>query len=261
MQEIEPQRIGEKRSNQGHPASSAKLRRRFPIGAEVIDGGVHLRVWASGSRMVAVEINGTISDQDQWGEEKLARLAPEENGYFSGFVPEAKPGMLYKFRLDSGSFPDPASRFQPNGPHGPSQIVDPSSFEWTDAGWKGVVREGQVMYEMHIGTFTREGTWSAATQQLDELARLGITLLEIMPVADFPGRFGWGYDGVDLFAPTPLYGMPDDFRVFVDRAHAVGSGCNIGRRLQPLWSRWQLPETVLTGLFYGPVPERMGRSH
>ena len=132
--------------------------------------------------------------------------------------------MLYKFQLDSGAFPDPVSRFQPEGPQGPSQITDHSTFRWTDADWRGVKREGQVIYEMHIGTFTKEGTWRAAIEQLPELARLGITVLEAMPIADFPGRFGWGYDGVDLFAPTRLYGGPDDFRAFVDRAHALGLG-------------------------------------
>src|SRR6185437_15230863 len=129
-----------------------------------------------------------------------------------------------KFELDSGTFPDPASRFQPGGPHGPSQIIDPNAFRWTDKAWRGIRREGQVIYEMHIGTFTPVGTWLAAIEQLPELANLGVTVLEIMPVADFPGRFGWGYDGVDLFAPTRLYGAPDDFRAFVDRAHALGVG-------------------------------------
>ncbi|HLP76688.1 MAG TPA: malto-oligosyltrehalose trehalohydrolase, partial [Candidatus Paceibacterota bacterium] len=145
-------------------------------------------------------------------------------GYFSAHIPEAGPGMLYKFQLDSGAFPDPASRFQPEGPHGPSQIVDAARFRWTDQEWRGVSREGQIICEMHIGTFTHEGTWRAAGEQLPELARLGITLLEVMPVADFPGRFGWGYDGVDLFAPTRLYGQPDDFRAFVNRAHELGLG-------------------------------------
>ncbi|MBV9125246.1 MAG: malto-oligosyltrehalose trehalohydrolase, partial [Planctomycetes bacterium] len=115
-------------------------------------------------------------------------------------------------------------RFQPQGPHGPSQVVDPGQFRWTDDSWPGVKVEGQVLYEMHIGTFTREGTWAAAARELPALAELGITVLEVMPVADFPGRFGWGYDGVDLFAPTRLYGSPDDFRRFVDQAHAAGLG-------------------------------------
>jgi maltooligosyltrehalose trehalohydrolase len=133
--------------------------------------------------------------------------------------------MTYGYRLDgSPACPDPASRFQPAGPHGPSEIVDPGAFAWSDADWRGVTREGQVIYEMHVGTFTTAGTWEAASRELPELARAGITVVEVLPVADFVGDFGWGYDGVDLFAPTRLYGRPDDFRSFVDRAHAVGLG-------------------------------------
>jgi maltooligosyltrehalose trehalohydrolase len=150
-------------------------------------------------------------------------LDPEPGGYFSGEVPEAAAGALYRFRLDGqGPFPDPASRFQPEGPHGPSEVVDPTAFRWTDSAWKGRPIEGQVIYEMHIGAFTPEGTWDAAGRQLRELAAIGITVLEVMPVADFPGRFGWGYDGVGLFSPTWLYGRPDDFRRFVNNAHEAG---------------------------------------
>ena len=151
-------------------------------------------------------------------------LEREDGGYWSGLVSEARVGMHYRYQLASGAFPDPASRFQPCGPHGSSRIVDPGGFAWSDEDWRGVSREGQVIYEMHIGTFAPEGTWAAAMAQLPHLAELGITLLEVMPVADFSGRYGWGYDGVNLFAPTRLYGEPDDFRRFVDRAHALGLG-------------------------------------
>jgi len=115
--------------------------------------------------------------------------------------------------LDGGdAFPDPASRFQPQGPHGPSRVVDPAPFPWTDAGWRGIGPDGQVIYELHVGTFTREGTWEAASRELPELAGLGVRTIELMPIAEFPGDFGWGYDGVDLFAPYHVYGEPDDFR-------------------------------------------------
>ncbi len=191
--------------------------RRLPIGAEVLPaGGVHFRVWAPGRRQVEVVF-----------EEKIASVAltAESDGYFSGTVPNARPGSLYRYRLDGGAaFPDPASRFQPVGPHGPSQVIDPAAFPWTDQGWKGVRLEGQVIYELHLGTFTSEGTYESAIERLPDLVDLGVTLVEVMPVAEFPGRFGWGYDGVDLFAPTRLYGQPDDFRRFVDRAHALGLG-------------------------------------
>ncbi|MDX2154208.1 MAG: malto-oligosyltrehalose trehalohydrolase [Bryobacteraceae bacterium] len=155
----------------------------------------------------------------------IATLQPEGDGYFSGEAAGTGAGTLYRYRLDAqGQYADPASRFQPDGPHGPSAVVDPSAFEWTDAAWRGSKLEGQVVYEMHIGTFTSEGTWASAQRQLEELAGCGITLLEVMPVADFPGRFGWGYDGVGMFAPTWLYGEPDDMRRFVDRAHGLGLG-------------------------------------
>ena len=151
-------------------------------------------------------------------------LENEGSGYFSVLAPDAGPGSLYRFRLngDEGPFPDPASRFQPDGPHGPSMVVDPSTYQWSDGEWKGLPLEGVVIYEMHVGTFTPEGTFAAATRELPELAALGVGVIEVMPVADFPGRYGWGYDGVNLFAPTRLYGRPDDVRRFVDTAHALG---------------------------------------
>jgi maltooligosyltrehalose trehalohydrolase len=152
-------------------------------------------------------------------------LDAEGTGYFSGVARHAGPGSRYRLRLDGAdAFPDPASRFQPDGPHGPSEVIDPDGFVWTDDAWRGVRLAGQVLYELHVGTFTREGTWAAAERELPELAACGITCLEVMPVADFPGRFGWGYDGVNLFAPTRLYGRPDDFRRFVDTAHRHGIG-------------------------------------
>jgi len=153
-------------------------------------------------------------------------LVRDAAGYFSGTAPGVSAGARYRFRLDDGKdlFPDPASRFQPEGPHGPSEVVDPTTFRWADQQWSGAGRQGQVIYEMHVGTFTPEGTWQSATQKLPHLQQSGITLVEVMPVADFAGEFGWGYDGVDLYAPTRLYGTPDDFRQFVNRAHELGVG-------------------------------------
>jgi maltooligosyltrehalose trehalohydrolase len=192
------------------------LQRRLPIGAEPLSDGVHFRVWAPLCKRVDVVIDRSRSVQ----------LLNEGNGYFSETVEFARPGMRYRFRLDGSDqlLPDPASRFQPLGPHGPSEILDHSAYSWKDTSWPGIHLEGQVIYEMHIGTFTKEGTWNAAREILKDLAETGITLLEIMPIAEFAGSFGWGYDGVDLFAPTHLYGKPDDFRAFVDRAHALGLG-------------------------------------
>jgi maltooligosyltrehalose trehalohydrolase len=194
--------------------------RRLPVGAEVSAHGVSFRVWAPERRRVSVVLAE--------GFETLASLAlePEADGYFSGMVGSARAGALYWYRLDDEAdlLPDPASRFQPEGPTGPSEVIDPGVFAWTDAEWPGVGWNDQVLYEMHVGTFTKEGTWRAAIEQLPALAELGVTIIEMMPVADFAGRFGWGYDGVDLFAPTRLYGGPDDLRAFVDAAHGVGLG-------------------------------------
>ncbi|MDY3551310.1 malto-oligosyltrehalose trehalohydrolase [Gemmata sp. JC717] len=190
--------------------------RRFPVGAELTTDGTHFRVWAPiRSRVEVVPEAGPPIE-----------LAREPDGYFSGFAAGIGDGARYRLQLDGGSslFPDPASRFQPSGPHGPSQVVDHTRFEWTDAGWPGITDEGQVLYELHIGTFTPEGTFAAAAARLPQLAELGVTAVEVMPVADFPGHFGWGYDGTCLFAPTRLYGAPDDFRRFVDAAHALGLG-------------------------------------
>ena len=196
--------------------------RRFPIGAEPMPDGVHFRVWAPSTSAVRVEIWSSTHTTGVPSHEAVLRA--EGDGYFSGHVTEARADMRYKFRLDAGSFPDPASRFQPEGPHGPSQIVDPLAFHWTDANWRGTSRNGQAIYELHLGTFTREGTWQSAMRELPALKELGVTIVEVMPVADFCGRFGWGYDGVNLFAPTRLYGSPDDMRAFVNRAHELGLG-------------------------------------
>jgi maltooligosyltrehalose trehalohydrolase len=190
--------------------------RRYPVGAEVQADGTHFRVWAPIRKSVEVVVEGGPTH----------RLEPEGDGYFSGLAPGVPAATRYRFRLDGDAnpYPDPASRYQPDGPHGPSEVIDPAAFAWTDAGWKGVTLAGQVLYEMHVGTFTKEGTWAAAERELPELASCGITCLEVMPVNEFPGRFGWGYDGVDLYAPTRLYGRPDDFRRFVDTAHRHGIG-------------------------------------
>ena len=201
--------------------SMSRAKRRYPIGAELIsENQTHFRVWAPKAREVDVVLENTGETKP-----KLCPLIAEPGGYFSGDA-NASSGTPYRFRINGAQnfYPDPASRFQPHGPHGPSCVVDPTKFQWNDADWPGLKLKGQIFYEMHIGTFTREGTWRAAAEQLPELARIGITTIEMMPVAEFPGRFGWGYDGVDLFAPSHLYGTPDDLRRFIDRAHSLGLG-------------------------------------
>src|SRR5438552_2852337 len=196
--------------------------RRYPIGAEVIGKDqTHFRVWAPRAREIDVVL------EDGAGSEPIFyALTSEPGGYFSG-AGNAGAGTRYRFRVNAGEnfYPDPASRFQPKGPHGPSCVVDPRQFRWADTNWPGPALaglKGQIIYEMHIGTFTKQGTWRAAAEQLPELARIGITVIEMMPVAEFPGKFGWGYDGVNLFAPSHLYGTPDDLRAFIARAHSLG---------------------------------------
>jgi maltooligosyltrehalose trehalohydrolase len=201
--------------------------RRYPIGAELIGNDrAHFRVWAPKAKRLEVAIEGERENgRGTKAPPTFAELEPEPAGYFSGTV-AAKAGALYRYRIDGAKefYPDPASRFQPEGPHGPSCLVDPAQFNWTDGDWRGIQMPGQIMYEIHIGTFTPEGTWRAAIKELAELARIGITVIEMMPIADFPGEFGWGYDGVDLFAPTRLYGTPDDLRAFINEAHSLGLG-------------------------------------
>jgi maltooligosyltrehalose trehalohydrolase len=135
------------------------------------------------------------------------------------------PGARYKYRLDGGdSFPDPASRYQPDGVHGPSQVVDPAAFTWTDSDWQGIPLDDLVIYELHVGTATPEGTFDALIERLDDIRQLGATAIELMPVADFPGERNWGYDGVVLFAPSRAYSGPEGLRRLVDAAHARGLG-------------------------------------
>jgi maltooligosyltrehalose trehalohydrolase len=203
--------------------AQAPQKRHYPIGAALLpQGGVHFRVWAPKRQRVEVVLESSTGNKGT----STYPLNAEEGSYFAGTVATAQAGSLYRFRLDGDTnlYPDPASRYQPQGPHGPSQVVDPTAFVWTDRAWRGCNLAGGAVYEMHIGTFTPEGTWQAAQRELPALADLGISVVEVMPVAEFPGRFGWGYDGVDLFAPTRLYGAPDDFRRFVDAAHGAGLG-------------------------------------
>ena len=195
---------------------SSSIVRRIPIGADVQPGGgTHFRVWAPAPRAIRLVVNDT-------GGERELTLDQEADGYYSAFAAGVGAGALYHYRLDGKLLPDPASRFQPDGPFGPSQVVDPDAFRWRAVSRQGGALEAQTIYELHVGTFTREGTWQAAIERLPALAEIGITTLEVMPVSEFPGRFGWGYDGVFPYAPTRLYGTPDDFRAFVDASRQLG---------------------------------------
>ena len=195
----------------------ANRKRRLTCGVEWQQGTAHARVWAPKCRTVEVLVERAGAP------ESIVNLDREPDGYFSGVLDRVMPGDRYWYQLDRDRRrPDPFSRFQPEGPHGPSSIVDPAAYHWNDTAWKGVSPRGQVLYELHIGTFTPEGTWAAAAERLDHLKNVGVTTIEMMPVSDFAGRWCWGYDGVDLYAPTRLYGEPDDLRRFIDRAHGLG---------------------------------------
>ncbi|HEV7856364.1 MAG TPA: alpha-amylase family glycosyl hydrolase, partial [Herminiimonas sp.] len=203
--------------------------RRVPVGAELLPGGgVHFRLWSPRAECVTLVIHRNKARQSdaKSGAQTQIDMRAEGNGYWSCVVKEATAGLLYGFKLDTDEkiYPDPASRYQPAGPHALSQVIDPAVYSWTDAAWPGIADKNRVIYEMHIGTFTPAGTYRAAAEQLEELAALGIAVIELMPVAEFDGAFGWGYDGVAIFAPYHHYGTPDDLRHFVDHAHAVGIG-------------------------------------
>jgi maltooligosyltrehalose trehalohydrolase len=208
-----------------HAMATSLIRRRLPVGAEPQgDAGTHLRVWApAAQRMHVVRVD---NDDGRNTEGHIlgapVALAKSADGYFEGLVAELRSGSRYWLQIDGrGRYADPASRYQPFGPHGPSEVVDPA-YRWRDLNWRGHTAIAPVIYEVHIGTFTRAGTFTAAERQLPALVDLGISTIEIMPIADFPGRFGWGYDGVLPFAPAHQYGTPDELRSLVDQAHACG---------------------------------------
>ena len=185
----------------------------LPLGAAPqSDGTTIFRVWAPRAERVEVEVAG-----------RREQLGPER-GVFTGRVP-ARAGDDYAYRLDGGDpLPDPCSRFQPEGVRGPSRIVDPGAWTWTDDAWGGLDPDALVVYELHVGTFTPEGTFAAAAGRLAELRELGVTAIELMPVATFPGERNWGYDGLYAWAAHPAYGGPDGLAALVDAAHAAGLG-------------------------------------
>jgi maltooligosyltrehalose trehalohydrolase len=190
---------------------------RPTLGALVDGAAVSFRVWAPTKTQVDLVLDPTGAAP------RRERLQPAGDGTFAGTFATIRPGDLYMYLLDGeGPFPDPCSRYQPQGVHGPSAVVDPSEFEWSDGEWRGVPLERVVIYELHVGTFTPAGTFAALAEQLPYLAELGVTAIELMPVADFPGSRNWGYDGVSLFAPCRQYGTPDDLRRVVDAAHRTG---------------------------------------
>ena len=187
---------------------------RMPFGAELLDeGGVAFRLWAPSRERASVIVDGTEH-----------ALEPRHDGWFARALRDAGAGSRYAFAFPEAGFrvPDPASRFQPDGVHAPSAVVDPRAYAWRENGWLGRPWHEIVLYELHVGTFTPGGTYAGAAERLDDLARLGVTAVELMPLAQPAGTRNWGYDGVLPFAPQHAYGTPDDLKAFVDAAHARG---------------------------------------
>ncbi len=180
-------------------------------------GGVRFSLWAPEAAQVELLVGSAGSP------EAVHTVAADTDGWHNLTLPDLGAGALYRWRINGElPVPDPASRFNPEGPHGASEVIDPDAFAWDDGGWQGRPWSEAVLYEMHIGTFTPEGTYRAAETRLKELADTGITAVELMPLSDFPGRFGWGYDGVLPFAPHAAYGRPDDLKHFIQSAHKLG---------------------------------------
>ena len=190
---------------------------RPSLGAWTEGDGTRFRVWAPEADAVELILEGPGAAG------QVVPLEKAVDGTFGDLVAGVGAGERYRYRIDGrGPFPDPASRYQPEGVHGPSEVVDPGRFAWSDGDWRGIAPEEAVLYEVHVGTFGPEGTFAGVTARLAELKDLGVTAVELMPVADFAGARSWGYDGVDLFAPAHSYGTPDDLRRLVDVAHRLG---------------------------------------
>src|SRR5690606_17833442 len=183
-------------------AGRGRRAHRMPFGAAVERGGVRFRLWAPAEARVdlVLEPSGDRLSMDGVGD-----------GWHELYTEAARPGTRYRFELGNGMrIPDPASRFQPDDVHGASEVIDPTAYVWSDGAWRGRPWHEAVLHEAHVGTYTPEGTFAALIAKLDHLAALGVTGLELMPIADFPGRRNWGYDGVLWFAPDAAYGRPEE---------------------------------------------------
>jgi maltooligosyltrehalose trehalohydrolase len=194
---------------------SPSSRSSVPLGASWDDGAVTFGVYSTRARTVTAEIVDEAGRVD-----RTTELRPVGGAVFVGRIDDVDPGALYSFCLDGARLPDPYARWLPKGVHGPAAVVD-AHYAWKYPNRPRAL-DDSVFYELHVGTFTQEGTYRAAFGHLGQLADLGVTTIELMPIATFPGRRGWGYDGVAPFAPFPPYGAPNDLRQFVDQAHALG---------------------------------------
>jgi malto-oligosyltrehalose trehalohydrolase len=201
-------------------AETSPIRRRHPMpfGAETLtNGGVRFRVWAPKCAGISISIQAGDGSS-----KRTVKMTPAEQGWHERTDAEAGAGNLYEYLLPDGTrVPDPASRFQPGDVSGPSEVVEPTDFAWSST-WKGRAWEEAVIYELHVGTFTSAGTFLGVIERLDHLCALGVTAIELMPIADFPGQRNWGYDGVLWYAPDSSYGLPEDLKTLVEAAHALG---------------------------------------
>jgi 1,4-alpha-glucan branching enzyme/maltooligosyltrehalose trehalohydrolase len=188
----------------------------MPFGAQLTPEGVRFRLWAPGCD----QVNLCLAEG---AHEAVLPMAAAGAGWFERCEANAGAGTRYRFEVNGGlRVPDPASRFNPDDVHAASEVIDPATFDWRDGAWRGRPWEEAVVYELHVGTFSPEGTFAGVAARLDYLVELGVTAIELMPVADFPGARNWGYDGVLPFAPDSRYGRPEDLKALVDAAHAKG---------------------------------------
>jgi len=187
------------------------IRRRhtLPFGAEPVTGGVRFRLWAPRARSVALQLADAV-----------VPMVREPEGWFALITDRAAPGALYRYVVDGNAYPDPASRRQPRGVHGQSEVVDPAAYCWTESAWRGRPWEEIVLYELHLGTFSETGDFAGAIAHLDHIRTLGATAVELMPIAEFPGTRGWGYEGTYLYAPSSCYGRPEDLKRLIEACHA-----------------------------------------
>jgi maltooligosyltrehalose trehalohydrolase len=195
------------------PKEALAATHRMSLGAEVLAGGVRYRLWAPGAKRVDVVRS----------KKKILPMSRVDDGWFELMVGEATAGTLYQYRIDGKLLvPDPASRFQPRDVDGPSEVIDPAAFEWDDDQWQGRPWDEAVIYELHVGSFTTKGSYRGIQDKLHHLHDLGVTAIELMPLADFAGKRNWGYDGVLPYAPDSRYGRPEDLKALVQAAHRAG---------------------------------------
>jgi len=188
----------------------------MPFGSTLRPDGISFRLWAPDAKRVELVL-------EEAGARVVMPLNAAGEGWFERTHADARAGTQYRYRIDGKTeVPDPASRHQPQDVHGPSEVIDPQLYDWRDAAWRGRPWHEAVIYELHVGTFTREGTFEAASRRLEYLRDLGVTVVELMPVADFPGARNWGYDGVLPYAPDSRYGRPEDLKRLIDQAHGLG---------------------------------------